>query len=319
MRKEPLVSIVIPVYNSSHFLHRCINSVLLQDYSNIEIILIDDGSTDDSPEICDEFASQNKNISVYHIPNSGASFARKKGIEVASGQLISFVDSDDYVAINYISAMYKAMEKYDTLLSSCDVQILVGEKRLKNDYKANVCLLSEYDLMSRFFNYEFWGLPGSLYKIESFYGIEFPKPTLSEDYFIKAQMFLRNCKMAYVSSPLYMYEKHDGSLSNTTLSVRAFEEFENVFQVYNMTLEKNTQYQSLALKNVTETCIKLLLKGTIQERLNFKDEYKPIQNFLRVHCSEILRNVFLLNKLKFIAVSLRYFPFLSRVYNYILK
>lgn len=321
MNRDPLISIIIPVYNSSKYLRRCLDSVLSQDYRNIEILLIDDGSMDDSPLICDEYAALYRNINVYHISNGGASLARKKGLDVARGQFISFVDSDDYVLPNYISFMLAAIRKYNTLVSSCAVHIIYDESlrhdvTLENEEK--ILLLDKRELFFRFFNYEFWGLWGSLYRREAFDNIIFPRATLSEDYFIKAQMFLRDSRMAYIPSSLYIYEKHDGSLSKTSLSVRAFEEFENVFQVYKM-FQKEEQYQSLALKNVVETCIKLLLMGTVQERRAFKNKYKPIHMFLREHCFEIFQNDFLLKKLRFIALSLTFFPTLSRFYNFILK
>ena len=90
-----LVSIIIPVYNPGQYLTRCLDSVLCQDYTNIEIILVDDGSTDNSSKICDYYASEDSRITVVHIPNGGASLARKKELDLSHGDYVTFVDSNE--------------------------------------------------------------------------------------------------------------------------------------------------------------------------------------------------------------------------------
>lgn len=318
MKKSPLISIIVPIYNSAKFLHRCVDSILAQDYQNIEIILVDDGSKDESPIICDEYSKKHKNIRVLHIPNGGASLARKKGIEIAKGQYLSFVDSDDYVTKNYISALYTAIQKYHTQVASCHVQITKANNKIRTEATSAISLLEKNTLMYRFFHYEFWGMHGKLYKREVFYNIYFPKETLSEDYLINTQIFIKDCKIAYVTSSLYIYEKHEGSLSNTPLSLRAFEEFKNTYRVYEIIKQKMPQYASLALKNVVETCIKLLLMDTLSKRSQYAIQYKPIHEFLKNEEYNIYNNKYLLKKLKFIALTLRYFPKMSIIYNLIL-
>lgn len=316
--KYPLISVIIPIYNSENYLNRCIDSVLEQDYSNIEIILVDDGSKDKSPIICDTYAAQNKNIIALHIPNGGASLARKKGIEIAKGKYFSFIDSDDYVTKNYISALYTAIQKYHTQIAGCHVKITTTNDKTRAETTFTTSLLIENELMYRFFHYEFWGMPGGLYKRDILFNLYFPKETLCEDYLIKAQIFIQTPQMALVESPLYIYEKHEGSLSNTPLSLRAFEEFKNTYRVYEIIKQKRPQYAGLALKNVVETCIKLLLMDTLSKRSQYAIQYKPIHKFLKAEEYNIYNNKYLLKKLKFIALTLRYFPKMSIIYNYIL-
>ena len=313
-----LISVIVPVYNSSLYLKRCLESLLAQDYTSLEIILIDDGSTDESPQICDHFAEQYSNIKVKHIANRGASLARKIGLDEAQGFLLTFIDSDDYVQPNYLSSLYKALMQENTEIAGCGVLMLKNEDCLDSlefvdDSK--FCLLEGDKLMFRFFNYEFWGLPAALYKRDVFDSIYFPKATLSEDYFIKAQMFVRQCKMAYVDAPLYIYEKHEGSLSNTSLSMRAFDEFVNVRFVYELMQKKEPKYIGPALKNVVETCVKLILMGTASERINFKQQYQEIYLFLKGHVGDICDNSHLLFKVKTLALSFLYFPFLIKIIN----
>lgn len=318
MEKSPLISIIVPIYNSAKFLHRCINSILTQDYLNIEIILVDDGSKDESPIICDDYSKKHNNIRVLHIPNGGASLARKKGIEIAKGQYLSFIDSDDYVTKNYISALYTAIQKYHTQVASCYVQITKANDKIRTEATSAISLLEKNTLMHRFFHYEFWGMPGGLYKRDVLSNLYFPKETLCEDYLIKAQIFIQTPQMALIESPLYIYEKHEGSLSNTPLSLRAFEEFKNTYRVYEIMKQKMPQYTGLALKNVVETCIKLLLMDTLSQRSQYAIQYKPIHEFLKTEEYNIYNNKYLLKKLKFIALTLRYFPKMSIIYNLIL-
>lgn len=312
---QPLVSCVIPVYNAEKYLHRCIDSVLSQDYHSLEIILIDDGSTDNSSSICDKYAAAYNNVLVKHISNGGASLARKVGIELAKGEYLTFVDADDYVAKNYVSVMYEALRKYDVNISSCRQQIIRNCVTIHLSQSFDFQLLMDENLMIRFFEYEFWGMPASLYHNSVFKSIEFPKATLSEDYYIKCQMFLQDCKMAYVDAPSYIYEKHEESLSNTKLSIRAFEEFENVHHVYELTKKQMPQYTSLALKNVIETCVKLLLMSRYSERKLYTEQYKSIKLFLKSKTMDIIHNKYLLTNVKLVAIALRFFPFMSSIFN----
>ena len=104
--KNKLVSIVVPIYNVEKYLKRCVNSLLNQTYKNIEIILVDDGSTDSSGAICDQYKPKDNRIVVVHKSNGGLSDARNTGIDMARGEYIAFVDSDDYIHEDYIYNMY---------------------------------------------------------------------------------------------------------------------------------------------------------------------------------------------------------------------
>lgn len=95
--KQPLVSVIVPIYNVEKYFRRCVDSILKQDYPNIEIWLVDDGSPDGCPAICDEYAQRDKRIKVIHKPNGGLSDARNAAINLAKGEFITFIDSDDYV------------------------------------------------------------------------------------------------------------------------------------------------------------------------------------------------------------------------------
>ncbi len=131
---ETLISIIVPVYNVEEYIKECIDSIINQDYKNIEVILVDDGSTDMSPQICDEYTKKDNRIKVIHKENEGVSAARNVGIEKSNGEWITFVDADDWIEKNYISSMYKVIDKHTgivigrTIAVEKDVEIHDGYK-----------------------------------------------------------------------------------------------------------------------------------------------------------------------------------------------
>lgn len=306
----PNISLIIPVYNSEQYLARCLEAVLDQDYPNLEIVLIDDGSTDSSGNICDEYSSKFDNVHVVHIPNQGASLARKIGIEVAKGEYLTFVDSDDYIASNYVSTLYHLVEKYGTKISACGVKRICENENVieVEDKNENDKLLDFDELMPRFFKYEFWGFWGGLYHRSVFDGLIFPKATLSEDYYVKAQMFSNERQMAVTSAPLYFYEYHPNSLSHTKLSARAFEEFENVKAVYDYVQVHCPEYTDYALSNVTETSVKICL---MRKNKCFNTEFAPIYSFLRINHYEIRYLPMLNRNIRIIALGFGKYPILT--------
>lgn len=119
MKKTPKISIIIPVYNVERYLPRCLDSVLAQTFADFELLLIDDGSPDRSPAICDQYAAKDPRIQVFHKPNGGVSSARNLGIDHAQGSFIAFIDADDYIEPNFLEEMLNAMNRYNADLVCC--------------------------------------------------------------------------------------------------------------------------------------------------------------------------------------------------------
>ena len=114
-----MISIIIPVYNSEHILETCVKSILQQEYRNIEVILVDDGSIDRSPGICDELAKQDHRIKVIHKDNGGISSARNQGLDIATGEWITFCDNDDLVSPNWLKHLITLVERNESILPIC--------------------------------------------------------------------------------------------------------------------------------------------------------------------------------------------------------
>ena len=121
MSKE--ISVIVPVYGVEKYLPACIESILSQTFTDFELILVDDGSPDDCPRLCDEAAKRDARIRVIHQANAGLSAARNAGIEIARGQWLSFVDSDDFVAPTFLQALYEAAQKAEADCSLCSIQM----------------------------------------------------------------------------------------------------------------------------------------------------------------------------------------------------
>lgn len=122
----PLITIIVPIYKVENYLDKCVYSIIQQTYTNLEIILVDDGSPDNCGNICENYRKKDSRIKVIHKENGGLSDARNVGINSATGKYIAFIDSDDYIAINYIEELYKAIKKYNVQIALCSY-ILISE------------------------------------------------------------------------------------------------------------------------------------------------------------------------------------------------
>ncbi|MDD6812335.1 MAG: glycosyltransferase family 2 protein [Lachnospiraceae bacterium] len=166
-KELPLISIIIPVYNVEKYLTRCLESVVAQTYSNLEIILVDDGSTDNSGKVCDKYQEIDSRIKVVHKKNGGVSDARNEGIDEACGEYIAFVDSDDWVTRNYIENMYAILVK-----NSCDIAICDVKRTSKGDLKKSTEKLKTYfkdeAIKQLLYQKISTSACGKLYKVENF-------------------------------------------------------------------------------------------------------------------------------------------------------
>lgn len=286
---SPLVSIIIPVFNSEPYLHRCLDSVIEQRFEEmVEILLVDDGSTDGSAAICDEYARNYALISVFHTGNRGASLARRWGLERARGEYVTFVDSDDFISRNYLSSLYDLEKRFNLGISACAVQqIQPGEIPKDSSSIVRPGILEGDELFHRFFKYEFWGVYGKLYRKELLMSIPFPKATLCEDYYVTAQLLHLVERIAYSPEQLYHYEVHLGSLSRGAFSLRSFEEFDNVKAVFDFILVNRPEYRSFALSNAVESAVKLLLASHKNNKA-FPEQRKRLSAFLSEHQFELL-------------------------------
>ena len=183
---EPLISIIVPVYRVESYLSRCVDSLLAQTYQNLEIILVDDGSPDQCPQICEDYAKKEERIHVIHQENRGLSGARNAGIDVAKGEYLAFVDSDDYVSDDYIQVMYDAIKATGCAISQCRFTYTKGEKLKENRGTGAFRIYRGNSLMEKLYGNEeeatwFVVAWNKLYRRDLFETIRYPEGRIHED------------------------------------------------------------------------------------------------------------------------------------------
>lgn len=219
------ISVIVPVYNVESYINRCVDSILHQSYKNIEIILVDDGSTDGSPEICDEYDQNNENIIVIHKKNGGLSSARNIGLEHASGEIISFVDSDDYIHPYMYEYLVHNMVEYDADISNCKVAYLKGNKIPKNDdySKQTVKCYSNIDILKIGLLKDAMYIDcacNNIYKKSLWDNIRFPIGMYHEDRATIFQTIYLANKIVHTDFKGYFYCLREGSITRSPYSCK---------------------------------------------------------------------------------------------------
>lgn len=210
-----MVSIIIPIYNVEDYLRQCVDSVLSQTYSNLEIILVDDGSTDRSGFIADEYAALDSRIKVIHKPNGGLSDARNCGTERASGEWIFYLDSDDYILPKTILELVEFAERGNCDIVQCGVYYRYKDFSLYRLNKEKYEILSRPEaivelLKNKIIQNFAWG---KLYKADFVKSQGFPKGRYFEDSYWQYQMIDKCDHYGIISAPLYVYRQRDNSIS----------------------------------------------------------------------------------------------------------
>lgn len=213
---DALVSLIIPVYKVEAYLERCVRSVLAQTYQNLEIILVDDGSPDRCGEICDRFAQEDPRVRVYHKANGGLSDARNCGVEHAHGAFISFIDSDDYVAPNYVEYLFDLLMKYRADISCC---CMVKTTENTSAYGINHSIPNEQLLTGKEACRALFGnlydvlvtAAGNLYKREIAQKYPFPAGREHEDEATTCKFYYAADRVAVGNQCLYAYYQNPGS------------------------------------------------------------------------------------------------------------
>ena len=219
MNNRPLVSVIVPVYNNEKLLEKCVRSILDQTYNNLEILLVNDGSTDKSIYICNQLKDLDKRIIVIDKLNEGVSITRNRGIEEASGDYLTFVDSDDYIEKDMIEELYNGIQDYD--LCTCNYYAVKNNKRVpKSDIEAYSIENGEINIYIEKMQKQmlFCNPVNKIYKadIVKKYDIRFPQNIdVGEDYLFNIEYIKYVRKAKYITKPLYNYVINKGTLSQS--------------------------------------------------------------------------------------------------------
>ena len=212
MNSNDLISVIIPVYNVEKYLNRCIESVINQTYKNLEVILIDDGSTDNSGKICDEYAKKDNRIKVIHKQNGGVSSARNAGLSIAKGEYIGFVDSDDYIEKDMYEFLYNLLLEHKVQVSCCNRFVLEKNKFVQSlDFPKDVILSFNEILNDRGYAFYIWNKLVSKKTIENIRFSE--KLILGEDLLFCLDVFKKAENVVFSKEAKYYYFNNDGSVT----------------------------------------------------------------------------------------------------------
>ena len=223
---EPHVSIIVPVYNVEAYIHQCVKSILSQSYRDFELILVDDGSPDHCGEICDYYAQIDNHIRVIHKKNGGLSDARNVGIDIARGDFLTFIDSDDCISCDYLDLLVKAQEKYGA-------DIVQGEMTRNIGELGSVVSNLGVDVMGPvegFRNLLCYKRPkvyacGKLYKKSLILAnsLYYPVGRLNEDCATTYKMILQSNKVVLIPNVIYFYRANENSILNSKFKCKRFE------------------------------------------------------------------------------------------------
>lgn len=209
-----LISIIIPVYNVEKYLNNCIDSVIKQSHKNLEIILIDDGSTDTSPSICDSYKKKDQRIKVIHKTNRGLSDARNAGILKATGKYIGFVDSDDEINKEMFAILHNNINKYNADISVCNYYFIRQDKKINKPYTNEVLVTNTEEALDLLYSNKKFGnfAWNKLYKKGLFDNIKFPYGKKYEDIWIMHEIYSCATTIVFQDLPLYLYFERENSI-----------------------------------------------------------------------------------------------------------
>ena len=216
MNKEPLISVIVPVYNVADFLDQCLDSIVNQTYRNLEILVVDDGSTDGSGDLCDQWAQRDSRIRVFHQPNGGLSAARNTALDEMQGELVMMVDSDDLLHPDSTTALQQLLARHQADIAVGGYVPFTGSEPVwpasaadgpERDYDQRQALLTV--LYQQGLTHSAWG---RIYKAELFDGIRYPVGRYYEDFAIIYPLLKKCQRVVKVDRPLYGYRQRENSI-----------------------------------------------------------------------------------------------------------
>nr|WP_296456162.1 glycosyltransferase [uncultured Acetatifactor sp.] len=310
-----LVSIIVPVYNVENFLEECINSIRKQTYRNIEIILVNDGSTDSSGLICHKHEQFDQRIKVIDKQNGGLSSARNMGIEAASGEILSFIDSDDFIEKNMIELLVTNLLGVDADISCCNYDVYnessryvslhfspVVEKQIySSEESVNLLLREDY------FKCYAWN---KVYKKKLFDSIRYPEGRLFEDIITSYYLLKKSDRIVFINLPLYHYRERTNSITKSKFNEKKYDILQSI--------------DSILLENKNN---KEIILGCIVYYLYFIDDmilacywdenvYRKFRRIVKVNMEEVKRSCIYNMKRKGQILLCVYFP---NVYRFLYR
>lgn len=310
------ISVIVPVYNVEAYLERCVESILQQTYAHFELILINDGSTDSSGQICDHLASQYENIKVYHIENAGVSNARNMGIQLATGSWVTFIDSDDFVTQDYLATLASAVEGLNVGF------VIAPLHHIKNGivtdlppHSGKTELWSTEETMKELLmttRTSFFPV-AKLFKSDLLADEKFnTNYHLAEDALFLTELLLKTrCSCVFIDKPVYYYDHREGS-ATTSVNRHVFDTIE----VYQQIIAQVSQaFPNLKYELINRECwsyITVYDKIIFTSREEYQKEKAELRNWIVQHRREIWKDAYFTTFRKVAILSLVISPWLYK-------
>lgn len=291
-----MVTIVVPVYNVEKYLIRCVDSIINQTFREIEIILVDDGSKDNSGNICDEYKNKDNRIIVIHQENKGLSAARNAGIKIAKGKYICFIDSDDYIENDMIKYLYEGIKRNNADICCCGFsniyengkieRITIPEKEIiYNKEKA-----LDIHLFSGYIDVVAWN---KLYDISLFRNIQYPEGKLYEDMLTTYKLIDSSNKIVLLPESKYYYCKRGSSIGSQSFSTRTLELDSACDNVLKFVVDKYKFDTNIIVSNIQWKMVvsnKMILARNVDKKYIKTIKKRIINNIFKIFNCEYIKN-----------------------------
>ncbi|MCI6266632.1 MAG: glycosyltransferase [Erysipelotrichaceae bacterium] len=316
MNTNALISVIVPIYNVEKYLDRCIESIVNQTYKNLEIILVDDGSPDNCPKICDKWSKKDNRIKVIHKENGGLSDARNAGLDTATGAYIGFVDGDDFLDKKMYEILLKNLIKTKADMSICTAYLYEEKSKIKYKNSKNIQLFiyEGIDKYNNLFNNnisEFNVVWKRIYKKEIFKELRFPKGKINEDTFIAHKLLSLSNKIVYSTEKLYYYVQHENSIMHQKFNIKKLDGLEAIKEqmlFFQKEEFKNTKYQKISIERYMNNI--LVYYCTVKnhnENKQYQKQIQDLQKEYKKYYKEIMKKD-ISSKLKLKYFIFKYFP-----------
>jgi glycosyltransferase involved in cell wall biosynthesis len=223
---KPLISVIVPVYNVEQYLDKCLESIVNQTYRNLEILLVDDGSPDNCPTMCDEWADKDLRVKVIHKKNGGLSSARNTGLDHCSGEYVGFIDSDDWIDLRFFETLYTNLEEDGSDISVVGVWKVFETYQKSQTEKFSRTTFTGEEALHNFLYFKnnlAGGVTDKIFKTELFDKVRFPEGLQAEDRYVHAVIYSRIQKLSFDPVPMYYYLTRENSICTSDLNPHTFD------------------------------------------------------------------------------------------------
>ena len=283
-----MISVIVPVYNVEKYVERCIDSIMNQTYKNIEVIVVDDGSTDKSLEIIKNKYKKNKKISIYHKSNGGLSSARNYGLEKCNGEYIAFIDSDDWIDPDCIEKVVKCIQVNDFPeivefgYRKVNDNIVIEEKKLNNNVYKETNILDEYFYGNQIVDI----VCNKFYKKDLFESVRFVEQRIHEDYMIMPELLYKSKKICTIHDVFYNYYERDNSITKSRFKEKNFDRIYAGNYVIDFCKKNIPQYTDIAKIKCEFICI-YMYSDLISSNRYLKKIYKSFKKRIAIEYNKL--------------------------------